>query len=72
MTDRGAMSIPEAAKWLGISRNYAYLEAKRGKIPTFRWGKRVLVKVADLEKMLDEIGNCKVTKNHPMESLETT
>ena len=54
MTDRGAMSIPEAAKWLGISRSMVYLEAKRGVIKTFRWGNRRLITFEELQRVLQE------------------
>lgn len=52
MSERLALSIPEAADALGISRNHAYLLAKRGEIPTVRFGKRILVPVAELEKRI--------------------
>ena len=54
------MSIPEAAKWLGISKSFAYTLAARKIIPTQRLGKRVLVLVADLPGVLE--GNKGVTK----------
>ena len=60
MTSRGAMSIPEAAKWLGISKSFAYTLAARKIIPTQRLGKRVLVLAADLPGVLE--GNKGVTK----------
>lgn len=52
LTARKTMTIPEAAKVLGIGRNQGYEAATRGDIPTIRIGKRVLVPVAALEKML--------------------
>ena len=49
------ISIPAAAKVLGISRNTAYDMAKLGQLPVIRCGRRRLVvpRVA-LEKMLGE------------------
>lgn len=46
------VTIPEAAKLLGISRNLAYLAAARGEIPTLKVGRRVLVPRAALEQLL--------------------
>jgi excisionase family DNA binding protein len=52
MPERRARSIDEAAIILGISRGSAYVAAKRGDIPTIRIGKRLLVPLAALERML--------------------
>ena len=49
---RRAISINEAAETLGIGISKAYQAAKSGDIPTIRLGKRILVPVAALEKML--------------------
>jgi excisionase family DNA binding protein len=43
---------PDAAKLLGVSKGTAYEAARRGEIPTIRIGKRILVPVAALERML--------------------
>jgi excisionase family DNA binding protein len=50
--ERPTMSIPEAAKVLGIGVNGAYEAAKRGEIPTIQIGKRILVLREPLKKML--------------------
>ncbi len=50
--NRRTLTIPEAAKALGISRNAGYEAARRGEIPTIRIGKRLLVPLAALERML--------------------
>jgi excisionase family DNA binding protein len=50
--ERLTLSVPEAAKKLGISRNAAYEAAQRGEIPSIRVGKRLLVPRAAFEKML--------------------
>ena len=47
------MSVPEAGKILGIGRAAAYEGARTGEIPTIRIGKRILVPMAALERMLD-------------------
>ena len=50
---RETASVVEAAKRLGIGRNQAYEAAKRGEIPVIRIGKRLLVPVAALDRMLN-------------------
>jgi excisionase family DNA binding protein len=50
--ERKTMTIAEAAELLGVSRNKAYDAAHRGEIPTIKIGKRILVPVAALERML--------------------
>jgi len=46
------ISVPEAGKMLGIGRNGAYDAARRGELPTLKFGKRLVVPLAALEKML--------------------
>lgn len=48
------ISIPEAAALLGISRNLAYEMARQRQLPVVRFGRRLLVPRAALEKMLSE------------------
>jgi excisionase family DNA binding protein len=55
-TQRRTLSVKEAAKLLGVGRNKAYEAARRGEIPTIRIGKRILVPVAALERMLQGAG----------------
>jgi len=50
--EKRTYSIPEAAKVLGIGRTAAYEAARTGEIPTIRIGKRILVPVAALERLL--------------------
>ncbi len=50
--NRRTLTIPEAAKALGISRNAGCEAARRGEIPTIRIGKRLLVPLAAFERML--------------------
>ena len=46
-------TVPEAAEALGIGRNAAYEAARTGQLPTIRIGKRILVPVVALERLLD-------------------
>jgi len=50
---KATISVPEAAKRLGIGRNSAYEAARRGELPTIRIGKLLLVPVAALERLLE-------------------
>jgi len=52
--NRLCISVPEAAKLLGISRNNAYELVKRGELPSIRLGKRKLIPKVALEKKLLE------------------
>ena len=52
--ERYCMKVPEAAKKLGISRNFAYELVKRGELPSIRFGKRILIPKIGLEKKLAE------------------
>ena len=53
--DRKKLSIPEAARVLGIGRSAAYQAARAGELPTIRIGRRVLVPVVALERVLGRI-----------------
>jgi excisionase family DNA binding protein len=48
------MSVPEAGKHLGLSRNASYAAARRGEIPVLRFGKKLRVSTSRLERMLEE------------------
>ena len=50
------LSVPEAGKWLGISRNAAYEAARRGEIPAIKIGRLLRVPVVALERKLEEVG----------------
>ena len=50
------LSIPEVAEMLGISRNSAYQGVMTGEIPSIRVGKRILVPIKALERMLEGTG----------------
>lgn len=48
------LSIPEAAKVIGISRSQMYALAKSEGFPTIQIGRRVLVSVKGLERWVEE------------------
>ncbi len=43
LTQRGGLSIPDAAEYLGISTSHAWNMARSGELPTIRLRKRVIV-----------------------------
>jgi excisionase family DNA binding protein len=47
---------PEAGRALGLSRNATYDAARRGEIPTVRFGKLIKVPTAALRRMLENAG----------------
>ncbi len=50
------LTIPEAGERLGISRAQAYLMAKRGVLPILHLGRRQVVPIAALNRMLENAG----------------
>jgi excisionase family DNA binding protein len=50
---RITLTVNETAKRLGIGRNQAYEGIKKGEIPVVRVGRRLLVPVAALDKMMN-------------------
>ena len=50
---RMTITVTETAKRLGIGRNTAYDAVRRGEIPTIRIGKRILVPVSALDRLLN-------------------
>jgi excisionase family DNA binding protein len=46
------ITVDEAAKRLRIGRNQAYNAVKKGELPVIRLGKRLLVPIAALDRML--------------------
>ncbi len=52
--ERVTMTVPEAAKALGIGKNQGYEAARAGQIPTIRIGKRLLVPRAACERLLEK------------------
>ena len=49
---RLVLTVPEAGKKLGLSRNGAYAAAERGEIPTIRIGRLLKVPKAALDRIL--------------------
>ena len=49
---RLTVSVPEAARLLGVSRMTAYSAIREGVIPSLRIGRRVLVPRAALDRLL--------------------
>jgi hypothetical protein len=51
------LSVPDAGReYFGLSRNGSYEAARRGDIPTIRIGRRLMVPIVALERMLEEAG----------------
>jgi excisionase family DNA binding protein len=50
---RGTISVDEAAALLGIGRNGAFQAVHRGELPVLKLGKRLLVPVEPLLRMLE-------------------
>jgi excisionase family DNA binding protein len=51
--ERLVMTVPEAGTVLGISRAQAYLMVKEGRLPVIRLGRRIVVPLPALMKMLE-------------------
>jgi excisionase family DNA binding protein len=51
-TGAKTISVEEAGRWLGVSRNTAYEAAARGEIPTIKIGRLIRVPVAPFERLL--------------------
>jgi excisionase family DNA binding protein len=47
------VSVPEAARLLGVGKTFAWTLVHSGSVPTVRLGKRVLVPRAALERLAD-------------------
>jgi excisionase family DNA binding protein len=50
---RLTVSVEEAAELLGISRGHAYALVNRGEIPSLRLGRRVVVPLVALHRLLN-------------------
>jgi excisionase family DNA binding protein len=51
--ERRTISVEEAGRQLGLSRNSAYQAAGRGEIPTIKIGRRLLVPIVAFERLLN-------------------
>lgn len=52
MQEKRVISLLEAGRLLGICRNSAYKYAATGQLPTIRLGRKLLVPLAEFEKIL--------------------
>jgi excisionase family DNA binding protein len=50
---RLTVSVEEAGRLLGISRGHAYALVNRGEIPSLRLGRRIVVPLRALDRLLD-------------------
>lgn len=51
------LSVPEAGRvYLNLGRNASYDAAHRGDIPTIQIGRKLVVPIRAMERMLDEAG----------------
>ena len=57
------LTVTEAGKRLGLSRPSAYQAVKCGEIPSLRIGKRILVPVVGLERLLASAAGTSESKN---------
>ena len=51
-TQRLAIDVVEAGKMLGLGRSAAYAAVARGEIPSLRFGRKIVVPLAQLEALL--------------------
>jgi excisionase family DNA binding protein len=51
-----AVSVDEAAEALGISRGHAFGLAKAGVLPTIKLGRRLVVPLVELVKLVEPAG----------------
>jgi len=54
--ERRTYTVEEAGRLLGLSRNTAYARATDGSLPTIRFGRRLLVPKAALDRLLSGEG----------------
>ena len=55
--ERRTLAVSEVARILGVSRSTAFVMAKSGQLPTIRVGRRVVVPIAPLNRLLGESGD---------------
>ena len=59
--ERATLSVVEAARIMGVSKNVAYEAVRRGEIPSIRLGGRILVPRTALERLLETGSRAKPT-----------
>lgn len=52
--ERGTYSAPEAFARLGVGRTLGYQMIRDGRLPALRFGRRVVVPVAAIERLLSD------------------
>ncbi|MDP9363881.1 MAG: helix-turn-helix domain-containing protein [Chloroflexota bacterium] len=55
--DRATVTVEEAGRILGVGRGTAYEAARRGELPVLRLGRRLVVPVAALDRLLARDSN---------------
>ena len=60
-TEKLVLRVPEAGELLGVSRAHAYLMVKRGLLPVIKLGRRYVVPVPALMKMLENAGTKEIS-----------
>jgi len=55
-TDSLVLSVEQAGELLGLSRGLTYEAVRTGQIPSIRIGRRILIPIAALQRLLDEAG----------------
>jgi excisionase family DNA binding protein len=55
-TDRLTISVPEAARLLGIARMTAYAAVRDGTLPALRIGRRLVIPRVALDRLLARAG----------------
>jgi excisionase family DNA binding protein len=59
---RLVVNVKEASELLGLSRASTYQGISTGEIPSIKVGKRILIPLIRLEKIMDEAGNNSMSK----------
>jgi len=54
-SERKSYSIPEAAGVVGLSRTTVWRWVRTGRLPSFRWGGRRLIRADDLQAAIDAV-----------------
>jgi hypothetical protein len=62
------VSVPVAGRLLDLSRQGAFNAAKRGDLPVIRIGRRLVVPVAKLRRLLGELATSEEVDRSPMAS----
>jgi excisionase family DNA binding protein len=50
-----ALSVKNAVPFVGLSRSELYRRMHDGRLPCFKAGRRTLIKVADLQRLIDNL-----------------